>query len=158
MSNAMNKPKVAFVVGHSHWGKSETLAALTDGDRHQSTVMIAGERFFVRRTSNDDIPESYLKFISKVDPSLRPAIIAALCPDFDDARKDTKWVLETLKARGYRMYFWILGSEYKTGKTMPATDVARLQDFGHISVFSGVAEASVRALAFRKYIAEIGAA
>jgi hypothetical protein len=78
------KPKIAFVVGHKNWGKSQTLRSPTRGNYRQRLATIGDVEFFVRRMSNDDVPDSFIKKMLSVDPAHWPFIIAALCPDFDD--------------------------------------------------------------------------
>ena len=63
--------RIAFIVGHESWGKSETLGQ---------------SRTFVRGMSNDDRPTSFIYFM---DTTKRPAIIAALCPKFEALNDDS---------------------------------------------------------------------
>lgn len=150
----MSKPKIAFVVGHSNWGKSLTLKALTNGDRYQRRVTIKDVEFLIRRMSNDDLPESFINFMGSVDPASVPAIIAALCPNFEDAQAATESVLVGLRAKGYKLFFWVMEQQYGTGKVMPAADIKRLGKYGTVKVFSKNAEAQARARAFRTFVSD----
>ncbi|WP_157771917.1 hypothetical protein [Ralstonia solanacearum] len=150
----MSKPKIAFVVGHSNWGKSKTLRALTNGDRYKRRLSIQGVEFLIRRMSNDDLPKSFIRFMESVDPSSITAIIAALCPNFDDEEAATQSVLNQLRSKGYRLFFWVMEHQYRTNKAMSASDISRLRKFGTVKVISGVAEAASRARDFRKFITD----
>lgn len=148
----MSKPKVVFVVGHSNWGKSQTLRALTDDSHRVRRTEIAGIEYFIRRMSNDDQPEGFVKRMKAMRPDRRPQILAALCPDFDDRKKDTAAVLQSLRDSGYKLYFWVLARQYgKNGQIHPA-EISRLRSFGKVEIFDEVAEANVRARKFKAYI------
>ncbi len=113
----MPEPRVIFVVGHSNWGKSETLRALTSESHRIRRVSIAHVEFFIRRMSNDDLPESFIKRMTSIDPRFWPYIIARLCPEFDDPSKGTATVLQTLCDKGYKLFFWALEKQYGTNSS-----------------------------------------
>jgi hypothetical protein len=150
----MPKPKIAFVVGHENWGKSETLRALTNGDRYQKKCEIGGVEFFVRRMSNDDIPEthSFEKFMNSLDPTKNPNIIAALCPNFQDVDRATELVLESLRKKGYQLFFWVMENQYGTDRAIAANDISHLRTVGEVEVVSGMHEANARASNFKRFV------
>lgn len=151
----MQKPKVAFVVGHAQWGKSQTLRALTDGSYRQRRCLIGGVEFFIRRMSNDDDPESFVELMKTIDPTVEPNIIAALCPNFQDKKAATKTVLAALHKKGYQLFFWVMESQYGTNATITAKDISHLRTFGKVEVMSGVHEAEVRAKEFKRFVSSI---
>ncbi|WP_287497027.1 hypothetical protein [Pandoraea sp. CB10b_02] len=148
----MSKPKVVFVVGHSNWGKSQTLCALTHGSHRVRRTKIDGIEYFIRRMSNDDQPEGFVKRMKAMHPDRWPQILAAVCPDFDDPEKDTAAVLQSLRDSGYKLYFWVLGCQYGTNNRIPSADISRLRSFGDVEIFDEIAEADVRARKFKAYI------
>ena len=151
----MSKPKVIFIVGHSNWGKSQTLRALT-GDSHRVRRMeIEDTEYFIRRMSNDDQPEGFIKRMKAMHPDSWPQILAALCPDFDDPEKDTAVVLKSLRDKGYKLFFWVLAKQYGTDRHIDKAEISRLRSFGKVEVFDGEAEANVRAKKFKAYVAAI---
>lgn len=151
----MSKPKVVFVVGHSNWGKSQTLRALT-GDSHRvRRTEIAGTEYFIRRMSNDDQPEGFIKRMKAMQPDFWPQILAALCPDFDDPEKDTAAVLQSLRDKGYKLFFWVLAKQYGTDDRIQKTEISQLRSFGKVEIYDDEAEAHVRAKKFKAYVAAI---
>jgi hypothetical protein len=105
----MNRGKAFLVVGHKHWGKSATLKALTDGNRFLRTWKIGSTLFFVRRMSNDDIPDSLIALVNNLDPDTTPRVIATLCPTFND-KKALPALLKILRTfkRKYELFFFVL--------------------------------------------------
>ena len=154
----MPHPKVFFVVGHSNWGKSETLRALTNGSHRVRRTTIADLEVFIRRMSNDDLPESFIKRMSTIHPDHWPYIIAALCPDFDDPEKKTATVLQALKDNGYKLFFWVLQKQYGTDEIITAGELSQLRSYGKVELVTEAAEAGARAKKLRSYVASaIGA-
>jgi hypothetical protein len=151
----LSKPKVIFIVGHSNWGKSQTLRKLTAGSHRVRRKKIAGIEYFIRRMSNDDQPEGFIKRMAAMDPVNWPYILAALCPDFTDASKATAKVLQGLKDKGYRLFFWVQVQQYGTSETIQRIDISRLRSFGQVKVFSSAAEADIRAKELKAYITTI---
>jgi hypothetical protein len=106
----MAKGKAFFLVGHEDWGKSETLKALTNGNRHRRYWPINGNRFFIRRMSDDDKPKEYKHFLeTRLIRDQRPYVLAALCPTLDK-RLDNKLLRDLLSAvkRSYEVFFFVL--------------------------------------------------
>jgi hypothetical protein len=151
-NNILPKSKIVFIVGHERWGKSETIRALTHGDYYQRKITISGIVFFVRRMSNDDKPEEYIRFVKSIDPSCKPCIIAALCPNFERRKARTRYVLETLQMKGYELFFWVIESQYKTSNVVTPQEIQRLRGFGKVEVYAKRTEAGVRSRSFRRFI------
>lgn len=151
----MPNPCVVFVVGHSNWGKSKTLRALTDDSVRVRRTVISGVEYFVRRMSNDDLPQSFIDWMTTVEPAKWPQIIAALCPDFDDAGKETADVLTSLQARGYKLHFWVLNKKFGTEEFVKPNEITRLRRFGKVEVIEEEWEASNRAKKFKAFIMSI---
>jgi hypothetical protein len=149
----MQKLKIIFIVGHEKWGKSETLRALTNGDYYQKKITISGIPFFVRRMSNDDKPAEYVRFVESVDPFYKPQIIAALCPNFERKKARTEYVLATLQSKGYKLFFWVIESQYKTSNVVTPLEIQRLREFGKVEVYTKKTEADVRSKRFMEFIA-----
>lgn len=105
--------------------------------------------------SNDDQPEGFVKRMKAMRPDRWPQILAALCPDFDDRAKDTAAVLQSLRDNGYKLYFWVLRSQYGTENRISSTEISRLRSFGKVEIFDGIAEANVRARKFKAYVVDV---
>ncbi len=148
----MLKGKIAFVVGHAGWGKSKTLSALTNGNYRLRRTTIAEDEFFIRRMSNDDQPKGYIKFMLSLDPALRPYLIAALCPQFDEPAAATDSVLTSLRAKGYRLFFWVIEHQFGTEEAVTAKEIERLRGFGKVELLSTTAEAGARAKSFKSFV------
>jgi hypothetical protein len=148
--------KIVFVVGHANWGKSKTLAALTEDNTHRRWWKIAGEEFFIRRMSNDDFPEGYAEFMESLAPTSKPFVIAAFCPNFgDDRRQETEDTLRELQGKGYVLFFWVIEHQYGTSMTVTADTVTRLRTFGTTEVFTERAEPDRRAENLRRFIVDV---
>lgn len=148
----MSAPKVFFVVGHEHWGKSHTLRELTAESVRRTQVQVGGVTLFVRRMSNDDAPASFIRFMQHLMPQLRPFVIATLCPNFERSGRRTVPALEQLRTVGYRLYFWVLHHAYADGRVVEETEIDRLGEYGEVSVFEPRVEAAERAAAFRRFV------
>jgi hypothetical protein len=151
----MPKPKIAFVVGHKHWGKSQTLRALTGGNFHQTRAHILDAEFFIRRMSNDDYPKGFIKKMLSLDPAGWPYVIAALCPEFEDPRAKTQTILESLRAKGYQLFFWVMERQYGTSNVIAPGEISRLRRFGEVEVMAKTAEAEVRARKFKAFVSKV---
>ena len=138
-----------FVVGHKNWGKSRTLSALTDG--LQRYVRMGLVEFFIRRMSNDDVPDKFYRLLEKVDPSETPNLILAFCPTF--GKPQARRSLEALRRKNYRLFFWVLRQNYHRTKEITRDEIAILRQFGRTEVFeSGQVEDSDRGRALRAFI------
>jgi len=151
----MHKGKIAFVVGHERWGKSQTLSALTNGNFRLRRITIAGVKFFIRRMSNDDQPDGYIKFMKSINPARRPYLIAALCPRFNNHATETNSILSTLRAKGYQLFFWVIEHQYRTSAVVKTKEIKRLRKFGKVNVFSARAEAAARSASFKRFVSNV---
>lgn len=151
----MHKEKIAFVVGHANWGKSKTLRSLTNDDFRLRKTTVGGIEFFIRRMSNDDQPEGYIEFMKSLDPALRPYLIAALCPQFDDPVAATNSILSTLRAKGYQLFFWVIEHQYGTSEVVTSKEIQRLRSFGKVEVFPTTSESVTRAKSFKRFVSNV---
>jgi len=161
----MPKPKIAFVVGHEKWGKSETLRAITNGNKHQ----IGGVEFFIRQMSNDDItprnPNSFEKFWKSIDPKKKPNVIGTLCPKFQDLDRAAKLVevLDALRKKGYQLFFWVIRNRCKPIRNetneISEGEISELRKFVHsdkeVEVFSEIHEPTVMADKFKCFVTNV---
>jgi hypothetical protein len=151
----MAKPSIAFVVGHSNWGKSQTLRALTGGSHSVRRTEVDDVEFFVRRMSNDDLPNSFIERMKSIDPAVWPYVIAALCPKFDDQEVPTDSILDGLRKKGYRLFFWVIQKKYGTTEAVSPKEISVLRRFGKVEVLAEQYEANVRARRFKSFIKQV---
>ena len=145
--------KIVFVVGHSNWGKSKTLKCLTDDSRYVKTYTINDINWFIRRMSNDDYSESYCNFIKNLNTEINPNVIAAFCPNFEEERnEETIKILNSLKIKGYDLYFWVIEHQFSTKNKMDSFFIDKLKDFGKVEIYSKCEEADLRASALKDFI------
>lgn len=137
--------KKAFaVVGHSNWGKSRTLKALTDGTHQFRWWEINYRCFLIKRMSNDDDSDAlldYVKGLTTDDDSL----IFALCPNFDDDKRRTVPILNELARQGYQLYFWVIEKAYNRDQKIVPAQLNALREYGKVQIESKKLEASSRA-------------
>ncbi len=149
----MTKGKMFVVVGHKHWGKSETLKALSGGKR-LGWLEINSHVFFIKRMSNDDIPKDFFKLLNELDPEKKPNVILALCPTFEKEDLRTKLVnaLNGLKVK-YDIFFFVLRYSYKGDRTISDDEITSLETFGPVKICKeSKAESKLRAEEFRGFI------
>ncbi len=150
----MSKGKIFFVVGHKHWGKSKTLARLTN-DKRPAWSVVNGERFFIRRMSNDDRPGKFFEFLKSLKANKKTHVIIALCPTFEDKAKRAKIsaALGKLKAE-YLLFFFVLKHAFRNPRReIKAREFKKLERFGKARMFPlARAEKERRAKAFREFI------
>ena len=140
------KAQAFFVVGHSNWGKSQTLRALA-GPHQVRRWSVKGRDFFVRRMSNDDLSDKWMKFIKQLDPARRSHVIAALCP-----KTDALDLLGTLKDK-YNLFFWVLRHSYEGYGAISAQEEDALRALGTVVVFDQKhAPAEQRAKALKEFV------
>jgi len=139
--------QIFFVVGHSGWGKSRTLKALTLGNHHARWLSIGARRFSVRRASNDREPERWAEMIAQLEPSECSHLILALCPAAADVAQ-----LIRLRAR-YELYFWVMRRSYGDNRTVADDEIRLLRALGTVEVFAPRQEQGIRAAAFERFIA-----
>jgi hypothetical protein len=141
----MVNPQAFLVVGHSQWGKSKTLWALTND--HRGWVTLDGKQFFVRLMSNNDVPDSYDKFINSLNPTKKPLVIAAYCPE------KSPYPLITTLAKKYNVLIWILEHNYADTASITSTEIQNLRQFGNVECYSlRRSEAVARASALVQFI------
>ncbi len=76
------RKKIFLYVGHSNFGKSETLKCLTDNISRKKRAEFFGERFIVRKMSNNDNVLSYISFVTSLEITVKDSyIISAFSPD-----------------------------------------------------------------------------
>jgi len=148
------KNKAFILVGHSNWGKSETIYSLKDDDRKKQHVIIKKAWILVRSRSNDDIKHELLIMIKKIVKMDYKVIIILLCPRFD--KKDTRNTLKILNEliKKYSLYFFVLEKKYGIDKTIRRTEIGKLKRYGRVKVLKGENERNIRAKEFKKYITE----
>jgi len=146
-SDAQN-PRAFFVVGNEEWGKSSTLKALTGGITQKRYIKITDRWFFIRRMSNDDIPDSWEIFIKGLDPKEKPDVIIALCP-----AEPALPFLRILQKRGFTLFFWIIRRRCD-GKPGDLSDVEieRFKGLGWIEFCHQPADPNRRAAQLKKFI------
>lgn len=149
----MSNKKIIFAVGHANWGKSLTLKLLTNNNRYLRNYTLGTHNWFIRRMSNDDQPDGYYEFIRTLDPKITPRVIAAFCPNFDEERNNiTAGLLDSLKDKGYELYFWVLEKQFNTNIPIEPSYIEKLKSFGEVWVYSKHEEAKIRALDLKQFI------
>lgn len=149
------KEKIVCVVGHENWGKSETLFYLVGESRHKGWIVINELDIFVRHMSNDDRPKEFIDFINTLELDNKPYVVAALCPNFISPDARTEHILNTLRKKGYQLYFWVLYNQYGSSETISMEQIDRLQLYGAVEVYKGKHEGLERARRLKTYISRI---
>lgn len=148
----MNSPKAFVVIGHSNWGKSRTLRQLAGGSRHRAWILLKGGIWiFIKRMSNDDIPDDLLAFVRRLDPNKKVIIIIALCPDFENSSKKTQLILDLLNKK-YSIFFFVLKNKYDGDDQISETEINTLRKYGKVEVFGPKSEDTIRAQSLRRYV------
>ena len=112
----MNRSKAFLVVGHRNWGKSKTLRALTNDE--YGWVTLHGKHFFIRFMSNDDVPSKYSEFIEALDPTKKPLVIVAYCPE------QSPYVLIDAISKKYDLFIWVLQHNYGCTREISESETA----------------------------------
>jgi GTPase SAR1 family protein len=151
----MKKPIAILVAGHSNWGKSATLKALTEGRLFRS-YQLSGADFFIRRMSNDDYTEAYKDFIDECVAAPSGNILAAFCPHFETGDlRFSEHSLAQLQTR-YDLYIFALKYQYHTDNRITDHELTSMARFGEVRIFDDQnAESEDRAVALEDYIATI---
>ncbi|GAB6392465.1 MAG: hypothetical protein MdMp014T_1838 [Treponematales bacterium] len=159
--NKNRKPRqkgMAFLLvgGVGSWGKSRTLRALTGGNIHQSRIDITSKkdgktyRFFIRRMSNTDDPEGYMKFIKK---AVHQNIIITFSAD--EGHADA--ALQEL-SKNYNLRCFVLDHCFNNPQQTISTDGVNLlgkyagAGIHHYTATGAGAADTVRAAKFRSYM------
>jgi hypothetical protein len=146
------KGKAFVLVGHENWGKSQTLKSLTDDNRYVKRINLDGRELFIRRMSNDDKPESLVRFVKNLAPQHHSYVILTLCPNFHNSSRKTISILSQL-AEKYELFFWVLKFKYEANQTVSDDEIRRLEDYGEVEVFSSKQLQSIeRAKEFKSFI------
>ena len=148
------KSSIVFVVGHENWGKSKTLRSLTNEDWRKRHVKISGHEFFIRRMSNDDQPKGYFDFMKSLSPEEKELLIAALCPNFERESAQTEEILNILKNKGYKLYFWVIECQFGTNEKIKPEEISKLRSFGEVFVLATKESSDARAKKLKMYIEE----
>ena len=103
--------------------------------------------------SNDDYPDGYYDFINDLDIKTKPNVIAAFCPNFDEVRNEkTVEILNSLKIKGYDLYFWVIEHQFNTKNKMDSFFIDKLKNFGKVEIYSKCEEADLRASSLKDFI------
>jgi len=149
------KGKIAFVVGHTNWGKSTTLRALTHDNFRLRWHSISGFDFFIRRMSNDDYPDSYIDFMRRITPTKYDHLIAAMCPEFNSSENPTETILLSLQKKGFELYFWVLEKEQGHGeRTVRSSEILTLRKHGVVEIHDTKTTPQKNAKLFSKFISD----
>jgi energy-coupling factor transporter ATP-binding protein EcfA2 len=152
----MPRHRIVFVVGHSNWGKSSLLRAMTGRNFHQKKESIANVEFFIRRMSNDDKPKGYVEFMRSLKLQRRPNVIAAFCPKFGSKEDTTPAILQPLKQKGYELFFWVMQYQQGPGGSeITNTEIEVMRRFGHVEVFHGKTTPQSLARKFSAFVAAV---
>jgi hypothetical protein len=113
--------------------------------------------------SNDDRPQakpdSYFEFMDST--TLKAAIIAALCPNFESLRNFTRPdraiddALRSLQQRGYTLFFWVIEHAWKGDRRITADEIKQMRRYGAVEVFDRKVEATLRAKQLRAFISNV---
>lgn len=155
----MQIKRIVFVVGHENSGKSCTLRKLREiCNAKGRRVTIDGIEFLIRSMSNDDQPESYMKFMKNMK---RPAIIAALCPKFKQFEKPSNKAktidetLQLLRRNGYQLFFWIMGKPWSNKEQVTQAQIKELGRYGKTELLEERIESEARAKRLRSFILDV---
>jgi len=151
----MSNRKAFIVVGHRQWGKSTTVKKWQNGKKQWLEIKRNGKtlKAFVRRMSNDDISTSYLKFIEQLDPANKPLLIITLCPEFEKPERNTVTILQKLRRKNYRLFFFVLKHRYNhSEQVIPNDQISTLRQFGKVKVFEKEVTSGEGARAFKNFV------
>lgn len=147
--------KCFILVGHSHWGKSETLWALTEGDlrRHMPIPAISRHLVaYVRRISNDDNEDALIRFSGDLALRIRrDYLVLTFCPKLS-ALRNCRTILRNLQSE-YDLFFFVLREDYSQRRHITEQEIDFLRDYAtDLSILNGHHEREVRARRFVAYI------
>lgn len=144
------KPRMFLVVGHSHWGKSRTLRALTGG-RLLRSITIGGANLHIRRMSNDDRPEELEAHFRHLANDGNRDAISALCPKLTGADQTAADLLDILTPT-YEILFWVQQRSFRGDRFISSAEVAAMKSRGVVHVYDQHGEALDRARDLRAFI------
>ena len=149
----MQAAKIFFVVGHSNWGKSSLLRAMTDGNSYQKKIIITNTEFFIRRMSNDDQPQGYVEFMRSLTPQSRPNVVAAFCPKFNSNGDTDPAILQPLKEKGYELLFWVMRNQQGPGGGIITDfEIEKMREAGNTEVFLEKTSPHILAKNFKSFV------
>ena len=153
----MNYKQIAFIlVGHSNWGKSQTLKLLTDNNPYIRYWEINGKKFFIRRMSNDDEAEGLLNFVRKLNPTKKPLLVLTLCPDFTNYKKRTLDILNVLH-QNYRLFIYVLkypSNPKRQSAKISDEEIEQIRSHGETLVWPDLVDAETHKVEFARFISE----
>ncbi len=146
----MNTKRAFLLIGHSNWGKSETLFRLTGNSRQKRNIIISKMELHVKRSSNDDNSTKLLDFVKNKNHLLQ---IIAFCPNFDNPERKSKEILEVLKVKGYQISFFVLKYKFNSQDIMITdSEIEELKNYGNCEIYNESEEAEIRAEKFKTFI------
>ena len=123
-------PSICLVVGHRNAGKSTTIRTLF-GKR--GWAKLGGRDWFVRVMSNCDELDSYRDFVSRLDPTTKPRLVMAYCPE-----APPHLLLRELQKR-YAVYAWVLATSPGGGVPVSPNEIAEFRRLGVTVGVTGLA-------------------
>lgn len=145
-----------ILVGHSHWGKSETLSALTNFLPRRRHIVIPSINpdltAYVRRASNDDNEAALLRFSSTIALRVRQDyLVITFCPKLK-AKRACQTILTNLREQ-YDLYFFVLMEDYWQEREITEEELSFMNEFAtDLRRFYGHHEREVRAEHFATYV------
>jgi len=147
--------KCFILVGHSHWGKSHTLRALTEGRLGRHIIIPAIDprlEAYVRRISNDDNEDALIRFSG--DLALRISqdyLILTFCPNLS-ARRNCRTILRNLQTE-YDLFFFVLREDYRQRRRITDQEIDFLREYGiEVTILNGHHEREIRAGRFAAFV------
>jgi len=151
--------KVFIYVGHSNWGKSMALKAITDGNSHKKITNISGKPIRVRKMSNDDDGQGLLDWVTDIPRKEYDYFIIAFCPNFPPVNREptnnqnTGLKILTELKKTNELFFFIQEEKYNNSKIQISQyEINYLRNYGITKVLSGQNKCTTRAMEFKKFI------
>lgn len=144
--------KIFLYVGHSNWGKSFVLKSITDNNSRKKIKDIAGNRFRVRKMSNDDNETKLLEFVKSVSSSKYHYHLIAYCPR-QEVSSESKEILDILSSSG-ELFFFIQKMKYGGKAEITTNEISSLEQYGRVEVLKDDLEYSERAARLKEFIHE----
>jgi len=106
---------------------------------------------FIKRMSNDDIPESVINFVDNLDSEYKNVIIMTLCPNLEEENHKTKYIINKVE-KNYKMYFFVLKQSYNDDRTVTDDEIEELRKHGNVEILQKREKDKQRAIAFNNFI------
>ncbi|MDY3338690.1 hypothetical protein PG279_05810 [Riemerella anatipestifer] len=142
--------QIFLYVGHSNYGKSYALKALTDGNSHKKSTQINGKKIKVRKMSNDDDENKLLNFVQDIKNSDYKYYVIAYCPK-QEKSKNAKKILNILKEFG-NLFFFVQKNRYSNNEEILPEEIDGLKKYGKVEILKGKIEYGERCEEFKKFI------